>query len=141
MCQVDTVLWILCSNRSVVVLRTVSCHRSPKLTATFVPGWRSWRYDLCSNRSVVGTLFTGPPKLTARRHHALEVAHTDGVIAITHSSCCGVVWMMMMHVCIAVRSVLRGVALCATLATVPHALRATLATRCVATAVSARRDD
>jgi hypothetical protein len=75
--QVDTVLWILCSNRSVVVTvleaSTTGTHRAftgpPKLTATFVPGWRSWRYDLCSNRSVVGTLFTGPPKLTARRHH------------------------------------------------------------------------
>ena len=82
-----------------------------------------------------------PLSLTAPSSSFEVGAHTDGVIAITHSSCSAVVWMMMMHVCIAVRSVLRGVALCATLATVPHALRATLATRCVATAVSARRDD
>ena len=90
---------------------------------------------------MVGTLFTGPPKLTARRHHALEVAHTDGGHRHHTQFLLWSCVMMMMHVCIAVRSVLRGVALCATLATVPHALRATLATRCVATAVSARRDD
>ena len=57
---VQTAQWVGSS-----VLRTelsVPFTGPPKLTATFVPCWRSWRYDLCSNRSVVVPSFHRSPK-------------------------------------------------------------------------------
>ena len=96
LCQVDTVLDLVfkpLSGSYLLGLRTPSCvvavtasQVPPKLTATFVPGWRSWRDDLCSNRSVVVPSFHRSPKFDgppSSRHGT--------VIAITHSSCSGVV--------------------------------------------------